>query len=110
MKKVVQVTEENKIDWENLFKPEDFDGTLRLADDLILKITGKNNNYLSSMGDTFYGHVAELANARLREILKDAPVVYGVKSSTVWSDIKDNDEALDGPDTYSAKLIDVREL
>lgn len=83
-----------------------------------MKFTAEDFNGLGD-GDSAYqvlshqNEIAKRANARLAEMLKDAPVVYGMpirrmpenQIIIVWHPEKDAEES-----THTARLVDIRSV
>lgn len=82
-----------EIDWENPFKAEDFMLPDIRHQDSDMKITMR--------------YAEQKANARFRELLKEAETVYGRKGCNGnWFTF----ETKTGGDTHSAKLIAIKRL
>jgi hypothetical protein len=81
-------------DWNNLFKPEDFERFWNEA-----RTAGYSNAHLAKL-------CAEIANAKLKEALEQAPVVTGTIHPEFGAVNFDEHGARDA--THSAKLVAIR--
>lgn len=92
------------IDWENPFTQKDFDDICTCAR------AERKREHLEHMSHCASYDAPEIANARFREILKAAPVVYAEKNNELVDPYTwlERDMAID--DTHSAKLVNIEEL
>lgn len=88
------------VDWENLFKPEDFKSTKPNADGLVLKASY-----------AFCEYAAAMANLRLREAIeKYGKRVYGQMLGQKQDTIIGWYEHRNDRDTHQATLINIRKI
>jgi len=93
------------IDWENPFKSSDFQ---------LAKIVPDNEADLwkAKLGEILFGqHLADMANARFRELLKDAPEVHGIQQMGEYWDFHEcKMDYMCKSRTHSARLICIEEI
>lgn len=93
-----------EIDWENPFKAEDFDKQ---------KIWDVKANRWPH--DVLLADIAEIANARFRELLKDSPTVFNAPNEArpdIWLEYGETEDEyyLDIQPTKAAKLIGIKKF
>jgi hypothetical protein len=89
------------------FKPEDFDGLVQFINGEFLKWT-KSNAYMLSLSDNVYSAIADVANAKLRQWIAEAPTVYRIYGTAAWAEHPRDWES--GKLTHQAKLVAIEEI